>query len=208
MPMRGANAATPPAWRQCGNATCVVVAQPMGCVFDVQIPSQANEEFDKRMADTAAMKKRTPSGKKPAPTGKKVRAKETHTREVRVLGEAGVRSGLRYPLDRQKVLRAPAIDRISGGFLAVCLAEIGPVDIGPKVFAADGALGGFFDGWAAFGGHWSTALDPFIDGRRLNAEQPGHRRLTASDFTSLLDSFFLHASNYKAQPYLLSIGIA
>lgn len=108
------------------------------------------------------------------------------------------------------MLVTSAIDRMSGSLFLVAVggAEIGPVDIGAEVFAADSAFGGALDGWAAFGWNGPPTLDPFIDGRRFNAEQSGHRRLAASDFTSPFDSFFLHAANYKARPYPKSIGIA
>lgn len=87
-------------------------------------------------------------------------------------------------------------------------AQVGPIDIGAQVFAADGAGCGFFDGGAAFGGDWPTTLNPLVNRWRLNAEQSSHCRLTTSDLTGRLNGFVFHNGNYKAQPYIVSIGIA
>lgn len=52
--------------------------------------------------------------------------------------------------------------RMSGGLLglAVGSAEVGPIDIGAQVFAADGAIGCFLDRWAMLGRHLPHPVFP------------------------------------------------
>lgn len=92
--------------------------------------------------------------------------------------------------------------------LAVGGAEVGPIDIGAQVFAADGAVGGLLNRWAALCGNGSLLFYPLIHGRRSNADQSGQSRLTTDDFTGCLNGKVFHKAQHKAQPYVVSIGIA
>ena len=50
--------------------------------------------------------------------------------------------------------------------IARAVAEVGPIDIGAQVFAAHGAIGGAFDGWAALGWDRPESGFPLRDQRR------------------------------------------
>lgn len=72
---------------------------------------------------------------------------------------------LMHPLDARTGTKVMAAIGMSGGGLvfAVGGSEICPIDIRPEVFAANGAVGGPFDGRAAFGGHTLDAVPPLAD---------------------------------------------
>lgn len=100
--------------------------------------------------------------------------------------------------------------RMSGRLLGLAVggAQVGPIDIGAQVFAADGAVGCLLNRWAALCGNWSLLFYPLIHGRRSNADQSGQSRLTTDDFTGCLNGKVFHKAQHKAQPYVVSIGIA
>lgn len=54
------------------------------------------------------------------------------------------------------------VARISGGLLGLAVggAEVGPIDIGAEVFAADGAIRCFLDRWAMLGWHLPHPVFP------------------------------------------------
>lgn len=56
--------------------------------------------------------------------------------------------------------------RISSCLLGWGVAQVGPIDIGAQVFAAHGAIGGAFDGWAALGWDRPESGFPLRDQRR------------------------------------------
>ena len=92
--------------------------------------------------------------------------------------------------------------------IARAVAEVGPIDIGAQVFAADGAVGCLLDSRAALCRNRPLLLYPLIHGRRSNADQSGQSRLTTDDFTGCLNGKVFHKAQHKAQPYVVSIGIA
>lgn len=129
--------------------------------------------------------------KKPLPTGGKAVASTALTREEREFGEAGARSGVRYPLNRLKVLCAPAIDRMSGGLLfggAIGCAEVGPINIGADVFRTHGTMGDALDAGAVVGWYVATA-HPVAHHLRRNPQFSGQRRLASDDVDGFFEGF-------------------
>lgn len=123
--------------------------------------------------------------KKPAPTGRKARGKETLTREGREFGEAAMTVAV-SPLDTQNRGLVMAANDMSGGLLlggaggAVGRADVGPLDIGAQVFAADGAIGGPLDGGTIVGRNVSAAV-PVADNLRRNAQRSRQCGLASGD---------------------------
>lgn len=77
------------------------------------------------------------------------------------------------------VISGNLLDSFGGG------AQIGPVDIRAKVFAADGARGGFFNGRAVLGGN--AAANPVADHLRRNFQGKRERNLSAYRQTIILE---------------------
>ncbi len=64
--------------------------------------------------------------------------------------------------------------------IAIGGAQVGPIDIGAKVFAADGASGHALDGNAAV--KRNAAINPLTDGARRHAERFRQRDLASNYF--------------------------
>lgn len=92
--------------------------------------------------------------------------------------------------------------------IARAVAEVGPIDIGSQVFAADSAIGGLLNSRATLRRYRPLLLYPLIHGRRRNADQSGQCRLTTDYFTGCLNGDVFHKAEHKAQHYAVSIGIA
>ena len=75
------------------------------------------------------------------------------------------------------------------------VAEVGPIDIGAQVFAADGASSSAFDGWAVFS--WNVAASqPVIDHLRNYANRAGQNTLGAEMRNCLLKCFHGHDNKH------------
>ena len=128
--------------------------------------------------------------KKPLPTGGRQGQGTALVREEARVGAASVIVERRHPLNRLLMTIALALN-MSGGFLAVGLPKIGPVDIGAQVFAADGACSSFFNVDAAVDGDIPT--DPLTDCSGSDRQQPRQIALASNCFCGFLD--WVHAQS-------------
>jgi hypothetical protein len=83
-------------------------------------------------------------------------------------------------------------------------AQISPIDVRPKLFAADGAVSGFLDVRASFCWNFPQPGYPLANSASRNTEAPGKHALSADNLAHSLNS--IHARNYSRAKRGLSIA--
>ena len=98
----------------------------------------------------------------------------------------------------------------SAGFLDVAVgsAQVSPIYVRSKFLAAHSAMSGALDLDAAFGRDWPVVLNPLIDRRWLYTKHARQCSLSTERRARIDKCCFAHNRNYKAAPYIVSIGIA
>jgi hypothetical protein len=110
--------------------------------------------------------------------------RRTRTQKVRSLRGSGIglfaSMSMHAPLYDLVVLRTACRmrdgRRCSCGYWLAGIAQHGPINVRPDVFAAHGAVCGALDGRATLGWHWSDSVAPLANENRGNAEPLGKVR--------------------------------
>jgi len=98
---------------------------------------------------------------------------------------------------------------ISGSlFGLICSAQVAPLDIRAKDFAAHFAIGQALDSRAALSRDLPFFDNPLIDSWRFYTQRTSQRGLSAEHFTRLTNSCLFHKAEHKAAPNGSSIGQA